>query len=189
MKGPVHDPRAADQDGSAAARIECLVGDLTCFAVDALVNAANTSLRGGGGVDGALHRAAGPGLLAECIERYPAGCPTGQARLTGGHDLRATHVIHSPGPIYSGGAAGEAQLLAACHRNALALAASVGCRTVAFPAISCGVYGYPVEQAAMVAMGAVGAALEQHAVLEKATFVLFSEEHRAIFEAARRGLP
>lgn len=180
------EPSQTDPGTQGAAAIVCLVGDLTRFPCRAVVNAANTSLRGGGGVDGALHRAAGPGLLAECIERYPSGCPTGEARLTGGYNLPAEHVIHTPGPIYAGGGAGEAQLLAACHRNALQLAAATNCGTVAFPAISCGVYGYPVEQAAAVAMEAVASALRELPQLEQVTFVLFSEEHHAVFEAARR---
>ncbi len=169
-------------------RIECLHGDITQQHVDAIVNAANTSLRGGAGVDGAIHRAAGPGLLAECIERHPEGCPTGEARITAGHGLIARHVIHTPGPIWHGGAHGEADALASCHHAALALAAQYDLATLAFPAISTGVYGYPVEQAAAVAMGAVASRLAQLRFPDRVRFVLFSEDSLAVYEAARRHL-
>lgn len=126
------------------------VGDITRFAVDAVVNAANESLLGGGGVDGAIHRAAGPGLLAEC--RGLGGCPTGQARITRGYALPADHVVHAVGPVWRGGRRGEAALLAGCYRAALALAAGAGARSVAFPAISCGAFGYPLAAACEIAV-------------------------------------
>ena len=131
-------------------RLELFQGDITTLAVDAIVNAANESLLGGGGVDGAIHRAAGPELLAEC--RTLGGCPTGEARITGGYRLPARRVIHTVGPVYSGSDR-DPELLAACYRNSLALAAAHALSSVAFPAISCGVYGYPVEAAGAVAAG------------------------------------
>lgn len=169
-----------DPDG----RIACVEGDLTAFSGCAIVNAANESLRGGGGVDGAIHRAAGPGLLRECIARHPDGCPTGEARITGGHGLAARFVIHTPGPVWRGGAAGEPALLAACHRNALRVADEHGCRTVAFPAISCGVFGYPPALAAATAIAAVRAELPACTHVEHVTFVLFGDAMQRAFAAA-----
>jgi O-acetyl-ADP-ribose deacetylase (regulator of RNase III) len=147
--------------------IEVLRGDTTRLAVDAIVNAANEALAGGGGVDGAIHRAAGPGLLEECrriaFVRPYVRCPTGEARITGGHALPARHVIHTVGPVWRGGISGEPELLASCYRQSLQIAAAHGLGSIAFPAISCGVFGYPPEQAAIVAVGTVGDWLERHA--------------------------
>jgi O-acetyl-ADP-ribose deacetylase (regulator of RNase III) len=162
--------------------IETALGDITTQEVDAIVNAANSSLLGGGGVDGAIHRAAGPELLAEC--RALGGCAPGDAKATGGHRLAARHVIHTVGPVWRGGGESEAETLAACHRNAVALAAELGCRSVAFPAISTGVYGYPVELAAGVAVAATAEALADYETVELVRFVLFDERTLAAFDAA-----
>ena len=162
-------------------RIELFRGDITTLAVDAVVNAANESLLGGGGVDGAIHRAAGPELLAEC--RTLGGCPTGEARITGGYRLPARRVIHTVGPVYSGSAR-DAELLAACYRNSLALAAAHGLASVAFPAISCGVYGYPVEAACAAAVETVEEHLSRHDLPERVLFVLFSRRHHGVYRAA-----
>lgn len=159
-------------------RIEIRQGDITRLEVDAIVNAANTSLLGGGGVDGAIHRAAGPGLLAEC--RTLGGCPTGDARITGGYKLPAGHVIHTVGPVY-GGKPRDAQLLRGCYLNSLALAADHHLRTIAFPAISCGVYGYPIEAACEIAVNTSIEFLQTHGEPEKVIFVLFSAPDAEVY--------
>ncbi len=156
-------------------------GNLVDYDVDAIVNAANSSLLGGGGVDGAIHRAAGPELLAEC--RTLNGCAAGEAKLTRGYRLKARYVIHTVGPVWQGGGQGEAQTLAACYRNSLVLAAAKGLRTVAFPAISCGAYGYPVEAAAAIAVGTVGDCLIADPTLQQAHLVCFSKD---IYDAYRK---
>lgn len=165
------------------ARLEVVAADITTLVVDAIVNAANTRLAGGGGVDGAIHRAAGPELLAEC--RALGGCPTGEARLTRGYRLPARYVIHAVGPVWSGGRAGEAQLLASCYRSSLELAAAHALRSVAFSAISCGVYGYPVADAALIAVTEVRTNLPRHPSLELVQFCCFGEE---VTRAYRRAL-
>ena len=157
-------------------------GDITEQDVDAIVNAANSSLLGGGGVDGAIHRAAGPDLLAAC--RLLGGCNPGEAKATRGHRLPARHVIHTVGPVWRGGGEREAATLAACHRNAIALATELECESVAFPAISTGIYGYPLELAAPVAVRATAEALDAHPSVRLVRFVLFDPQAHAAFEAA-----
>jgi O-acetyl-ADP-ribose deacetylase (regulator of RNase III) len=163
-------------------RIAIVQDDITRVAVDAIVNAANRSLLGGGGVDGAIHRAAGPGLLAEC--RKLGGCRTGQAKITGGHDLPAKHVIHTVGPVWRGGAAGEPELLASCYRSALQIAADRGFATVAFPSISSGIYGYPIARACRIALRTTQSFLEQHTLPRSVTFICFSAHDRDEYRLA-----
>ncbi len=153
------------------AKIEIRQGDITRIDADAIVNAANTTLLGGGGVDGAIHRAAGPELLAEC--RRIGGCPTGEARITKGYRLKARHVIHTVGPVYRGRPR-DRELLAGCYRSSLALAVRHGIATIAFPAVSCGVYGYPIEEACRVAVETTAGFLADHPTIQKVLFVLFS---------------
>ena len=167
---------------AGSGRISLVQGDITKQEVDAIVNAANTSLLGGGGVDGAIHRAGGPAILDEC--RQLAGCEMGDAKATTAGELPARYVIHTVGPVWHGGGQGEAELLASCHRRALEVAAELGCRSVAFPAISTGVYGYPVDEAAQVALRTTSDELAKHPEIEGITFVLFSDEHLAEFERA-----
>ncbi len=156
------------------ARIEIVEGDITKQKVDAIVNAANEKLRGGGGVDGAIHRAAGPELQKECSKI--GGCPTGEARITKGYELPAKFVIHAVGPVWSGGNKGEDGKLASCYRNALELARKNGLKSIAFPSISTGVYRFPLERATRIAVGTVKAYLESHDTPERVVFVCFGEE-------------
>ena len=163
-------------------RIELLLGDITEQKVDAIVNAANPTLLGGGGVDGAIHRAGGPSILEEC--RGLGGCEPGDAKSTAAGNLPARHVIHGVGPIWRGGSEGEAELLASVHRRAIELAAELGCRTIAFPAISTGAYGYPLELAARVAIQTTREALAAHPEVEEARFVFRDEATLAPYRDA-----
>jgi O-acetyl-ADP-ribose deacetylase len=165
-------------------RIELVQGDITKQEVDAIVNAANRGLLGGGGVDGAIHRAGGRAIRDEA--QLLGGCDTGDAKATTAGDLPAMYVIHAVGPVWQGGDAGEAELLASCHRRSLEVADELGCRTVAFPAISTGVYGYPVELAAEIALGTTHEEVEKHPRIDEVRFVLFSD---ADYEAFRQNLP
>ena len=160
-------------------KIEIQRGDITQLNVDAIVNAANTKLLGGGGVDGAIHRAAGPQLLEEC--RTIGGCPTGEARITGGYNLPARHVIHTVGPVYSGKPR-DSQLLTGCYQNSLKLAVENDLKTIAFPAISCGVYGYPIKDACKIAVDTSIDFLSRHPSLEKIIFIQFSENDFKVYE-------
>ena len=165
-----------------AGRMTVVQGDITKQEVDAIVNAANEALRGGGGVDGAIHRAAGPELLQECIQI--GGCPTGEARITKGYKLPARYVIHTVGPVWHGGDRGEPEKLAACYRNSLRLAAENGVRTIAFPGISTGVYGYPLADATRLAMATVRDCLATMPAIEEVRFVTFGDLGGAVAERA-----
>jgi len=159
-------------------RIEIMKGDITTLKIDAIVNAANTSLLGGGGVDGAIHRAAGPGLVNEC--RKIGGCPTGEARITGAYNLPTKHVIHTVGPVYHGEAE-DPKLLSSCYQNSLKLAVKHDIACIAFPAISCGIYGYPVKEACKIAIDTTCNFLKHNSSLKKIVFVLFSVDNYNVY--------
>lgn len=168
-------------------RLEARRVNIVTLDVDAIVNAANTTLLGGGGVDGAIHRAAGPELLAEC--RTLGGCPTGSAKITKGYRLPARHVIHTVGPVWSGGERGEPALLASCYRESLRLAAAHGLRTIAFPAISCGAYGYPLREAVQIALRECAAFAASNPLPHTIIFACFDDATRDAYDAAIRQLP
>ena len=167
-------------------QVEVILADITTREVDAIVNAANTSLLGGGGVDGAIHRAAGPGLLQEC--RTLGGARTGEAKITGGYNMPAKHVIHTPGPVWHGGGSREAELLAACWRNCLHLAAENHCHSIAFPSISTGVYRFPIDQAATIAMAEIKDFSSFPSTLKSVTICCFSRKDQQVYQQALSAL-
>ena len=162
------------------ARMEAVLGDITKLPLEGIVNAANTSLLGGGGVDGAIHRAAGPELAQEC--RRLGGCKPGQAKLTRGYNLPARYIIHTVGPVWRGGSQGEAKVLASCYRSSLHLAAETGIRTLGIPAISCGIYGYPIDEAVTIAVAETARFLETPTALERVVFVCFAPDVYAAYQ-------
>lgn len=170
----------------ALEKIEIVQGDITKETTDAIVNAANESLLGGGGVDGAIHRAGGPAILEEC--KKLGGCKTGDAKITTGGNLPAKHVIHAVGPVYRGGKSGEPELLAGCYRRSLEIAVERGLKTISFPAISCGVYGYPLDEAAEISLKTVAEFLEKHAEIKQVRFVLFTDDVLRAYEGALDGM-
>jgi O-acetyl-ADP-ribose deacetylase (regulator of RNase III) len=162
-------------------RIELIEGDITALSVDAVVNAANSSLMGGGGVDGAIHRAAGPGLLEECIGLN--GCPPGEAKVTGGYNMNAKHIIHTVGPVWRGGASDENELLASCYQKSLSLAHDLRLKSIAFPGISTGVYGFPKDLAALIAISETRRFLKKSKYPDKVIFVAFDRDSYRIYES------
>ena len=168
------------------AKIEIIIADITTLDVDAVVNAANSTLLGGGGVDGAIHRAAGPSLLDECMTI--GGCPTGEARITGGYNLPAHHIIHTVGPVYHDGTEGERRFLASCYRNCLKLAVKNNCKSIAFPAISCGAYRFPIKEAALVAIEETFLFLQANDTIERIIFACSSKEVLTALEDACQSL-